>query len=151
MRRRSAGPDGRAGRPVQDGQGTFVDQPPDSPSLEPRIPWWIWPAAAAAPAAVLALAMAAQLGSPWRPVAALVFLTVGPGASLAPLIGLRDPGMELTLVIPLSFALVALSSAALFYARLWSPDRELSIMLGLCLVGLALQYLSFRRRPSPAG
>ncbi|SRR6266566_1603563 len=151
MRSSSTGRDRRARKPSLDRRGALVDRRVDPPHIGSRIPWWIWPATAAGLAAMLVLATAAHLGSPWRPVAALAFVAVGPGASLVPLIGLRDLAMELMLVIPLSFALVALSSAALFYARLWSPDRELSVMVGLCLIGSALQYLSCRRGASRAG
>jgi hypothetical protein len=122
----------------------------ERPVVGSRIEWWIWPTVAAGPTAVLALVLAADLGSPWRPIAALVFLAVGPGASLVPLIGIPDMAMELTLVIPLSFALVALSSAALFYSRLWSPDLELVVLFGLCLVGLALQCVDSPRGTSRA-
>jgi hypothetical protein len=152
MRQRSAGPDGRAGQVIVDGAGaaaTGLGLEP--PAVGARIDWWLWPTAAAWPTAVLALVLAADLGSPWRPIAALLFLTVAPGASLVPLIGIPDVAMELMLVIPLSFALVALTSAALFYPRLWSPDRELVVMFGLCLVGLTLQCIGSRRSTSRAG
>jgi hypothetical protein len=86
---------------------------------------------------------AGQVGSPWRPIAALVFLFIGLGAGLVPLIGLRDTGMELMLVTPVSFAVVTLTSVALFYGRIWSPDRELGVLLGLCLVGFVLQFRGF--------
>lgn len=108
------------------------------------MPAWVWPAAALGSAAALAVAFAAQLGAPWQTVAALVFLAVGPGASLVPLVGLPDRGMELMLVIPVSFAVDALISAALFYPGLWSPGRELAVLLGVCLLGLAGQETARR-------
>jgi len=146
MRQRSASRGGHAGQVTVDWAGAASrDQRMDLPAVGSRIDWWIWPTAAAWPTAVLALVLAADLGSPWRPIAALVFLAVSPGASVVSLIGIPDVAMELMLVIPLSFALVALSSAALFYAGLWSADRELMIMFGLCLAGLTLQCLDSRR------
>jgi len=146
MRQRSAGPGGRAGQVTVDRAGAASrDGRVEPPAVGSRIDWWIWPTAAAWPTAVLAVVLAAGLGSPWRPIAALVFLAVSPGASVVSLIGIPDIAMELMLVIPLSFALVALSSAALFYAGLWSADRELMIMFGLCLAGLTLQCLDSRR------
>ena len=151
MRVRSVSPGGLAEQVAAASGAEAEGRPTERPRTGSKVDWWLWPAAAAASGELLMLALVIDLGSPGRPIAALVFLSIGPGASMIPLLGLQDIAMELVLVIPLSFALVALSSAALFYARLWSPDRELSIMLGLCLVGLALQYLSFRRRPSPAG
>jgi uncharacterized membrane protein len=110
--------------------------------------WWLWPAAAFLSADALVLALVAPLGSPWRPILALVFAFVGPGAALVPLVGLHDPAMELVLVVPVSFAVVALVAAALFYPGLWSVDRELAVLLGLCATGLVLQY---RRLPRYAG
>jgi hypothetical protein len=143
MRQSSAGPDAAAGQVTAE----RADAASDDQRVEPlevgsKIDWWIWPTVTAWPTAVLALVLATDLGSPWRPIATLVFVAIGPGASLVPLIGIPDIAMELMLVIPLSFALVALSSAALFYAHVWSPDRALVIMFGLCLVGLALQCIA---------
>jgi hypothetical protein len=96
---------------------------------------------------VLVLALAMPLGSPWRTAAALVFVSVCPGASLVPLIGLRDKAMELVLVLPVSFAVVILISIALFFAEFWSPERQLAILLAICAGGLAARLI----RPSTSG
>jgi hypothetical protein len=96
---------------------------------------------------VLVLAVAMPLGSPWRAAAALVFVSVCPGASLVPLIGLRDKAMELVLVLPVSFAVVMLVSIALFYSELWSPGRQLAILLAICAGALAARLI----RPSTNG
>jgi hypothetical protein len=96
---------------------------------------------------VLVLALAIPLGSPWRTAAALVFVSVCPGASLVPLIGLRDKAMELVLVLPVSFAVVILISIALFFAEFWSPERQLAILLAICAGGLAARLI----RPSTSG
>jgi hypothetical protein len=133
------------GRVVGQPTGHQLDAASERAQREPRataptVDEWIWPTVTAALTAVLATVLLVGLGQPWRPVTALVFLAVGPGASLVPLIGIPDFTMELTLVVPVSFALVALSSAALFYTGLWSADRELLMMFALCLVGLVLQW-----------
>src|SRR6266516_3208831 len=135
----SASPDSRDGQVA--GDRASEDRRVETSAWWSTMDWWIWPTASGGPVVVFALVLAADLGSPWRPAAALLFLTVAPGASLVPLIGLPDMAMELMLVIPLSFALVALSSAVLFYPGLWSPNRELFVMFGLCLVRLALQHV----------
>ena len=96
---------------------------------------------------VLILALAMPLGPPWRAAAALVFVSVCPGASLVPLIGLRDKTIELVLVLPVSFAVVILTSIALFYSELWSPERQLAILLAICAGGLAARLI----RPSTGG
>jgi hypothetical protein len=148
MRPTSVSPNGRAGHVTGD-NAAAEDRRREPPPAGSKVDRWIWPAAAGS-AELMVLVLAADLGSPWRPIVALVFMAIGPGASLVPLIGLQDLAMELMLVVPLSFALVALSSAALFYAGVWSPTAELAILLGLCVVGLTLQYAASRRVPSRA-
>ncbi len=92
---------------------------------------------AALSAILLVLAVVASFGPPWRPAAALIFVSFGPGASLVPLLGLRDTAMELVLIVPVSFAIVILVAAALFYPGLWSPESQLTILLILCGAGLS--------------
>jgi hypothetical protein len=96
---------------------------------------------------MLVVALVMPVGSPWRAAAALVFVSVCPGASLVPLIGLRDKAMELVLVLPVSFAVVILISIALFYSELWSPERQLAVLLAICAGGLAARLI----RPSASG
>jgi hypothetical protein len=96
---------------------------------------------------MLVVALVMPVGSPWRAAAALVFASVCPGASLVPLIGLRDKAMELVLVLPVSFAVVILISIALFYSELWSPERQLAVLLAICAGGLAARLI----RPSASG
>ena len=92
-------------------------------------------------AAVLVLALPLPLGSPWRAAAALVFVAVSPGASLVPLLGLRDKAMELVLVLPVSFAVVILIAVGLFYSELLSPERQLAILLAISAGGLAARLI----------
>ena len=86
--------------------------------------------------AALLLAVATPLEPPWRPLAALVFVMVAPGAALVPLLGLRDTAMQLALVVPLSFAVVTLVAVPLFYAGVWSADRQFAVLLALCALGV---------------
>jgi len=92
--------------------------------------------------AVLILGLAMPLGSPLRAAAALVFAFVCPGASLVPLLGLRDKAMQLVLVLPVSFAVVILTAVGLFYSELWSPERQLAILLAICAGGLAARLMT---------
>ena len=73
----------------------------------------------------------------WRVAAAVVFVLLAPGASLVPLVGLRDTGVELALVVPLSIATVILTAVALFYTNTWTPDREFAVLVGICAVAVA--------------
>ena len=91
--------------------------------------------------AVVVLSLAMPLGSPWRAAAALLFVSICPGASLVPLLGLKDRAMELVLVLPVSFAMVILVAIALFYSELWSPERQLAILLAICVGGLAARLI----------
>ena len=91
--------------------------------------------------AVLVLALALPIGSPWRAAAALVFVAVCPGASLVPLLGLSDKAMELVLVLPVSLAVVILTAVALFYSGLWSPERQLAILLAISAGALAARLI----------
>jgi hypothetical protein len=124
-------------------------EPP--PAVGLVMDWPVWQAVTVSLALLLTLVLGADLGPPWRPIVALVFLAVVPGASLVPLIGIPDFAVQLTLVVPVSLAIVALSSAALFYPRLWSPVRELSFVTLLALAGFALQSFEARRRMIAAG
>jgi hypothetical protein len=155
MRLRRADPDGSPGRVGRKEAGeagdTSATEPMEPAAVGRELDWPVWPAATACLALLLALVQIADLGSPWRPIVALMFLTVVPGASLVPLLGIGDFSVQVTLVVPLSFAVVALTSAALFYSSLWSPDRELTLVTSLSLVGFALQRFEVRRRAIAAG
>ena len=93
--------------------------------------------------AVLLLALAMPPGSGWRLAAAVVFASVCPGASLVPLLGLRDKVMEFVLVLPVSFAMVILVATALFYSEVWSAERQLAVLLAICAGGLAARLIRF--------
>jgi len=105
---------------------------------------WLRPVIVLISVAALATAIAAGVGAPWRTILALWSVLVCPGASLVGVLGLRDRLVELSLVAPLSLALVTLTSVALFYGGIWSPDAEFGLLLGLCLVGLGWSHLRSR-------
>jgi hypothetical protein len=88
--------------------------------------------------------IAAGVGTPWRPLLALWFVLICPGASLVGVLGLRNSFAELSLIAPLSLILVTLTSVILFYGGLWSLKAEFGLLLGLCLAGLVCSDL--RRR-----
>jgi len=102
---------------------------------------WLRPALVLVPGAALIAVIATGVGAPWRTVLALWFVIVCPGASLVGVLGVRDRFVELVVVAPLSLTLVTLTSVALFYGGIWSPDVEFALLLGLCLVGLGLSQL----------
>jgi hypothetical protein len=148
MQRASASSDRRS-RPVgaaQSGDAFGPEGRMEEPPVGRVTEWPVWQAATVCLALLLELVMVADLGSPWRPIAALMFLAVIPGASMVPLIGIPESAIQATLVVPVSFAVVALTSAALFYSRLWSPGREFALVTVLSIAGFALQRIDARRR-----
>lgn len=97
---------------------------------------WFWPGIALTLGAALGIAIATGAGSPWRPILALGFVLICPGASLISVLGLRSRLAELAVVAPLSLSLVVLTSCGLFYGHVWSPAAEAGLLGGLCLAGL---------------
>jgi hypothetical protein len=105
---------------------------------------WLWPGVVLVSTAALAAVIATGVSAPWRLLIALLFVLICPGASLVGLLGLRDRFVELVVVGPLSMALVALTSIALFYGGVWSPRLEIALLAALCLGGLALSQFGSR-------
>src|SRR3954469_20194674 len=87
--------------------------------------------------AFIVVARVVPLDESWRVIAAVVFVLLAPGASLVPLVGLPDTGVELALVVPLSIATVILTAVALFYTNTWTPAREFGTLMGICAVAVA--------------
>jgi hypothetical protein len=105
---------------------------------------WLMPVIVLVPAAALVAAAAAGASGSWRMILALWFVLICPGVSLIRVLGLRDRFVELALIAPLSLSIVTLTSAALFYGGVWSPDLELGLLLGLCLAGLIWSHFGSR-------
>jgi hypothetical protein len=105
---------------------------------------WLRPGIVTVSAAVLVILIATGVGAGWRIAAALWFVLVCPGASLAGGLGLHDRFTEWALVAPLSLAVVVGTSIILFYGGVWSPDREFGLLLGLCLAGLTWSHFASR-------
>ena len=106
---------------------------------------WLRPSIVLVSVAVLAALITTRTGATWRIVLALWFVLTCPGASLVRALGLRDRFVELVLVVPLSLAVVTLTSLALFYAGVWAPNLEFGLLGGLCLAGLVVSHLCSRR------
>jgi hypothetical protein len=152
----STGPDARAwpvtGSASIDAYDGQRREPPPAERVRSPGDSLVWPAVTMCLALLLAFVVAVDPDSRLQPIVVLVFLSVVPGASLVPLIGVRDFAVQATLVVPVSFAVVALSSAALFYPGWWSPPRELAFVTVLALAGFVPQLLeASRQRAITAG
>jgi hypothetical protein len=106
---------------------------------------WLRPGIVLVSAATLLIMIATGAGAPWRMLFALWFVLVCPGLSLVGVLGLRDRFVELVVVAPLSLAVVTLTSLALFYGGVWTPDVEFGLLLWLCLAGLIWSHPGSRR------
>lgn len=74
-----------------------------------------------------------------RPVIVFWFLFICPGMVLVRFLRLKEPVVEWTLAVALSFAIDAILAAIQLYAGRWSPAGTLSILMILCLCGAIVQ------------
>src|SRR5438445_415530 len=75
-----------------------------------------------------------------RPIIVFWFLVVCPGMVLVRFLRLKEPVVEWTLALALSFAIDAIVAGVQLYAGRWSPTGTLSILIGLCLGGAFVQF-----------
>jgi hypothetical protein len=104
------------------------------------------PLAIVGAACLVVLLAVVQVHSPLRVVLVLVFLLVAPGLAYVPLLGLRDPVLELVLAVGVSIAFETLLVTGQVYAGLWSPTGSLVLVAVLAACGAAAQLLG----PTPA-
>jgi uncharacterized membrane protein len=109
---------------------------------------WLWPIVIICSAVGIGLLVFGDVTSPIRPVLALWFLLICPGMALARLLRIQDNGNELTLAIALSLAIDAMLAIGMAYAKLWSIQWGLSILIGISVIGATLQIVTAYRRPS---
>jgi hypothetical protein len=103
-------------------------------------------------AAVLLLAGGAasgyylNLATEVRAPLVLLFLAVGPGLALVPLLGITRGLSTATLTIAVSLSLAALTSGILLYSERWDPGLGFGALLAIALGGAALQAARGRVR-----
>lgn len=76
-------------------------------------------------------------GGPIRTLLVLAFSFFGPGLAIIELLGLRDRGARLALVVPFSLSATALVAGFMLYAGAWSPFLILLILVAAS-IGLVL-------------
>lgn len=112
-----------------------------------EVPKWLWPTIITASAAAIGGLVYGGLTSPIRPILAFWFLAVCPGMALVRLLRLRDAWTEVALATAISLSLDVIVALSLVYSHYWSPKFGLAVLIGVSLLGAALQLL---RRPALA-
>jgi hypothetical protein len=110
---------------------------------------WLWSAAIVASALGVGAVTFGGVSSPARPFVALWFLFVCPGMAFVRLLRLGDLLTELIFALALSLALDAIVAAGMIYARAWSPDLGLALLIGISIAGVLLQH-AILPRTAPA-
>ncbi len=78
-------------------------------------------------------------GGALRAVFLFAFIFIFPGLAFTQLLHLADPLDEFVLGIALSLVISTLLAELMVLTRLWSPALELVILIGVSLLGAALQ------------
>lgn len=100
---------------------------------------WLWPTIIIFSASAAWLVNFTLTGTVLRPIIAMWFLFVCPGMTLVRFLRLREPVVEWTLALALSFSLDAIVAGIQMYAGRWSPAGMLMILASLCLGGSFVQ------------
>ncbi len=114
---------------------------------------WVWPIMMISTALGLSLITFGNIASPIRPVIAFWFLLVCPGMAFVRLLRIRETLTELMLAVALSLAIDTLVAEAILYAEIWSSRLALLVLIGISVIGAALQLIILRSpvvdRPQP--
>lgn len=100
-----------------------------------------WLAISTAWAALAILAVGLDVDELVRVPAVLGFVLLCPGLALVRALGLRSLGVQLSVAVALSMALVVLVPAALLYAGVWSPVAALAILISVTLGAAVTEVL----------
>jgi hypothetical protein len=100
---------------------------------------WLWPTIIILSALAAGLVNFVFVDTAVRPIIAFWFLFVCPGMVLVRFLRLKEPVVEWTLALALSFAIDAIVAGVQLYAGRWSPAGTLSILIGLSLCGAIVQ------------
>jgi hypothetical protein len=102
----------------------------------------------------IAVALCNWLGAaqPVRAISVFWFFLICPGLAIVGLLDIRDRLAEAVVAIGLSVALDTGVALVMVLARIWSPDAGLAVLIGISLLGAALQVELYRRgRPASEG
>ena len=122
-----------------------IPLPADSSIPQPKVASnlsradWLWPTIIMFSALAAGLVNFVFTDIAIRPVVVFWFLFVCPGMVLVRFLRLKEPVVEWTLAIVLSFAIEAIVAGIQLSAGKWSPAGILSILIGLSLGGAIVQ------------
>lgn len=101
----------------------------------------LWPLVADLSVAALILLIHAGIQGPGRAVLALWFLLICTGMSIAPMLGIREPLVELLIGVLLGITLDTLVATGLAAAGTLTISRVLIVLCALCLAGTVLNMV----------
>jgi multisubunit Na+/H+ antiporter MnhG subunit len=102
---------------------------------------WLWPLIITVSALAAGYLALVDSKSPLRPLVAFWFLLVCPGLAYVGLLRLKDFFAEWALSVALSLAIDGIVVGILSYARAWSANLALLIIIGVTLIGVYFQLL----------
>jgi hypothetical protein len=105
---------------------------------------WPWPIILILSTIAAGLVTFVLPGIVLRPVIVFWFLFVCPGMALVRFLRLKEPVVEWTLALALSFSIDAIVAGIQLYAGGWSPSITLVIIMFLCLGGAIMQIAMLR-------
>jgi hypothetical protein len=110
-----------------------------------------WPIVVVSSCVAVTLCNWLEAPQPLRVIVVFWFFLVCPGLAIVGLLDIRDRLDEALVAIGLSVALDTGVALVMVLAKIWSPDAGLAVLIGISLVGAAIQAHLYRRRtPAPA-
>lgn len=109
-----------------------------------------WTIVCAMATTAVILVMRAVPDGPFRGAVILPFVLLLPGTALVRLLNLGIPLLELTLGIALSLALATLLAMVSLYAKAWSPDAVLTLLVEVTIAAVLFEHLIGLRRRLPS-
>jgi uncharacterized membrane protein len=104
-----------------------------------------WPIVLVASSLLAVFFTVADVQSPLRPLVALWFMLVCPGAAYVKLLRIDNSLIEMALIVSLSLSTGILVTEAMLYAHVWSVALGTAVLAGFCFVGVGLQIWQVQR------
>jgi hypothetical protein len=98
-----------------------------------------WPLVLVASCVAVGASTQLEGGEPGRVIVVFWFFLTCPGLAVIGLLGVRDRLIEVTLAVALSIALDIAVALTMVLAGIWSPTGGLAVLIGISLLGAALQ------------